>query len=294
MGLGGTWDDAPVSDAQLKKAYQALDAALAAGVRLFDHADIYTHGKSEQVFGRWLRSSGVPRDSILLQSKGGIVLGGDSNTYDLSADAIVRGVEASLERLQTDYLDLWLLHRPDPLFAVDEVAGALESLHAAGKVRAVGASNMHAQQLALLADALPMPLVAHQLELSLARLAWLDEGVDVNTGSASGGVAACIDWCRRRGVQLQAWGALAQGRFSGARAQDHEAGRAVSALAAARGVPPEAVVLAFLLRHPAHIQPVIGTTDPERIAACARAPEVTLTRDEWYALYVAARGRALP
>ncbi len=296
MTLGGDWQPTPLTGADRQRAFAALDAAVAGGINVFDHADIYTVGKSESVFGEWLAAQPTRRGDLYLQSKGGIELRDDSNRYLSSADAIVACVEGSLARLGTGWLDLWMLHRPDPLMAVDEIATAFESLHRAGKVRHFGVSNMHAGQLALLRDALGLPVVVNQLELSLGHLAWLDEGVDFNTGPGTTGVARTIDACRRAGVQVQAWSPLARGRFSGRPAgeSDRPAAAVVTELAQAHRVSREAIVLAFLLRHPAAIQPVIGSVSPERISACAQALDVTLSRADWYRLYVAARGRPLP
>ncbi|WP_374659904.1 aldo/keto reductase family oxidoreductase [Inhella sp.] len=293
MGLGGGWNQEPVGEAELRKAREAVEAALSVGITLFDHADIYTHGKAEQVFGTLLSESPSLRDRLLLQSKCGIRFADEAGPgrYDLSAWYIERSVEASLQRLRTDRLDLLLLHRPDPLVDVHELAESLSRLHRSGKVRCFGVSNMHAAQLAWLQSACSLPLAVNQLEMSLLRLDWLEAGTTFNDG-AQGRVdawAGTLEHCQRQGVQLQAWGALAQGRW-----REHAVAGTLQTMAARLELVPETLLVAWLLRHPSCIQPVIGSTDPARIRACAAALDVQLSREDWYALYVAARGRPLP
>ncbi|MDP2717016.1 aldo/keto reductase family oxidoreductase [Rheinheimera sp.] len=303
MSLGGGWSREPTSNADIQQAHTVIDAALDAGICLFDHADIYTHGKAEQVFGKVLQQRPQLREQISLQSKCGIRFA-DANTpqrYDFSSGWILQSVDNILSRLNIEQLDVLLLHRPDPLMQPEEVAAAFAQLQQAGKVKHFGVSNMQQHQMALLQDALATPLVANQLELSLSHLAWLDEGTTagcsgepgVNFGSGT------IEYCRRNKVQLQAWGSLSQGLFSGKDVTDAAANIRVTAdlvaqLAAEYQVSKEAIVLAWLMRHPANIQPVIGTTNIQRINACTQATRVQLSREHWYALYLAARGRALP
>jgi predicted oxidoreductase len=306
MGLGGGWNNDPLSSADHALAEAAVEAALAAGITLFDHADIYTFGKAEAVFGALLQARPGLRDQLLLQSKCGIRLGSAQapGWYDLSAAHITRSVEASLQRLSTTHLDVLLLHRPDALMQPDEVAGAFDRLRQAGKVRHLGVSNMHAGQLQALQAALDAPLVVNQLEMSLAHHDWLEAGTTFNHGQ---GAQAELAWawpatlarCQLHGVQLQAWGPLARGLYSGAAPADapaavHATARLVADMAAQHGVAPEAIVLAWLLRHPAGIQPLLGSTQPARIAAAAQAVNVQLDAEAWYRLYTTARGRALP
>ena len=303
MGLGGSWDDAPVGEEHLAQGQAALEAAQAAGITLFDHADIYTRGKAERVFGELFRRQPSLRDNLLLQTKCGIRFADDRGPgrYDLSRDYIVQAAEASLVRLNTDHIDLLLLHRPDALMNPAEVAEAFGRLRSAGKVKYFGVSNMHAGQIRWLSQALGTPLIANQLEMSLAKLDWLDAGTCFNDGQAAGALpwADTLQHCQQQRIQLQAWAPLAKGGFSGSPpsgaspAQQQTAAR-VAALADQHQAPPEAIVLAWLLQHPAAVQPVIGTTQPGRIAACGEAARVALTREEWYALYVSSRGRALP
>ncbi|GAA3387135.1 aldo/keto reductase family oxidoreductase [Streptomyces roseoviridis] len=302
MGLGGTWDTAPYTPADVDAAEAAVEAALESGITVFDHADIYRHGKAEAVFGEVLARAPGLRDRITLQSKCGIrpADGDRPGMYDLRGPTIVRKVEESLARLRTDVLDVLLLHRPDPLADPAEVAAALESLHRQGLVRRFGVSNMNAHQIARLQAHLEVPLVADQLEMSLLRRDWLEEGVLVNTpASASVGfTAGTVEHCLHHGIALQAWGPLAQGRYTGRQETPQEQSTAalVAELAKAKGTTPETVLLWWLQRHPARISPVIGTTNPTRIRACRDAAVAApdLTHEEWYRLWITARGAALP
>lgn len=297
MGFGGD-EQAGYRDA-IAPALAAFDVAYDIGIRLFDHADIYRDGRAEAVFGAWLKAHPELRDRVCIQSKCGIRPG----RYDFSSAHIQDAVDGSLRRLGTSCLDILLLHRPDPLMEPEEVAEAFIQLKGAGKVRHFGVSNMNVHQMSHLQRALPEPLVVNQLEMSLARLDWVDEGVHVNQQAGAGVHFAegLLEHCKLEGVQLQAWGALAHGQFSGRRLDDasghvRQAAQRVRAMADDKGTTPESIVLGWLMRHPAGIQPVIGTTRPERIAACADAVQVaeTLTREEWYSLYVLARGAPLP
>ena len=303
MGFGGGWTDEPLTESHVAQAHAALEVALEAGITLFDHADIYTRGKAEGTFGELLRRQPALRDRLLLQTKCGIRFADDAGPgrYDLSRDYILAAVDASLARLGTSHVDLLLLHRPDPLMEPAEVAEAFTRLSASGKVRHFGVSNMRAAQMRALERVLDVPLVANQLEMSLLAHDWLEN--DDTFNDAQGALARRWDdtlhHCQATGVQLQAWGPLAHGALSGALPAD--ASPAVTATAALvqtlsdqHAVSREAIVLAWLLRHPARIQPVIGTTRPARIRACAQALGVRLSREEWYRLYVTARGRALP
>jgi predicted oxidoreductase len=296
MGLGGEWDTSPLTDDDRRTGFAALDAALAAGVTLFDHADIYRHGKSEQLFGEWLTERPGLRGRIVLQSKGGIRPATDSQPghYNLDPAYIEDCVQGSLQRLGVDSLDLWLLHRPDPLWEPAAIAACFERLRAAGTVKHFGVSNMHLHQIELLTAAMDSPPRVNQLELSLAHRPWLDADICFNTGGAHD-TAGTVDYCRRNNIQLQAWGALAGGRFCGRpQAGDEAAAAVVAEIAVDRQVAPEAVVLAWLLRHPAGIQPLLGTVNPDRIAACAGAANIELSREDWYRLYNTSRGEALP
>ena len=305
MGLGGGWSDEPHDVHDVEEAAAAVDAALDAGITLFDHADIYRRGKSEAVFGEVVAATPGLRERIRLQTKCGIRLNerGLETHYDLSGDAIIERVNGSLERLRTDYVDVLLLHRPDPLMDPAEVAAAVGKLMAEGKVRALGLSNMSGEQIAFLQDSLETPVVANQLEMSLLKRAWLESSVLVNhPGSADHSFPhGTIEYCTRQGITLQAYGALARGHYTGNPPERPTPAEAATAalladMARDRGTTAEAVLLGWLMRHPAGIAPVIGTANPDRIRACAGAARVaeTMTRAEWYKLWVTARGSNIP
>jgi predicted oxidoreductase len=302
MGLGGTWDTAATTNEQRHAGFQAIDAALEQQINIFDHADIYTKGKAEQLFGDYLRLNSGLREKLILQSKCGIRFADNvgPGRYDFSADYIIKSVEASLKRLQTDYLDILLLHRPDPLMEPDEVAKAFSTLRQTGKVRYFGVSNFGWPQLQWLQHALPDSLIVNQLQMSLANIDWLEH--NVLTGMVQGASHhfgfGTIEHCLQNNVQIQAWGSLAQGIFSGGAKPTTQAqittAQKVIELAEMYQTKPEAIVLSWLMRHPANIQPVIGTVNPLRIAACADALQVHLSREHWYALYVTSRGAPMP
>lgn len=299
MALGGDWNASPVTEADLAQAHAAVEAALDIGITRFDHADIYRHGKAEAVFGRLLQRDAGLRARVRLQSKCGIRFADGSlpGRYDLSAAYIEHSVDGILRRLGTDHLDILLLHRPDALMQPAEIALAFGRLKAAGKVGGLGVSNMHAGQMRWLQSALDEPLAVNQLEISLAKLDAIDAGTSFNDAQAAArpGLAAwagTLEYAQQHGVHLQAWGALAQGRFNDAAASP--AAAVVHELAETHRTTANAILLAWLLRHPAGIQPVIGTGDAERVRACGDATRLQLSRDEWYRLYVAARGQALP
>jgi predicted oxidoreductase len=305
MGLGGSWSEEPHDAGHVDQAAAAIDAALDAGITLFDHADIYRSGKSEAVFGEVLAATPGLRGRIRLQTKCGIRVNerGLRTHYDLSREAILERVGGSLERLRTDFVDVLLLHRPDPLTDLAEVAAAVGQLMDEGKVRQLGVSNMSGEQIRALQDRLEVPVVANQLEMSLLKRAWLESQVLVNheESLAYGFPHGTLEYCARNGVTLQAYGALARGLYTGAGPEDPTAAETatealVGELAGKYDTSREAVVLAWLMKHPARIAPVIGTVNPARIRACADAGRVagSLTRAEWYGLWVTARGSNIP
>ena len=301
MGLGGSWDNSPISSVHIKQAREIVETALDLGISVFDHADIYTLGKAESVFGQVLREAPELRQSMIIQSKCAIRFE-DSlgpKRYDFSADWISESVEGSLERLGIEQLDVLLLHRPDPLMELDEVAQTLTTLQSQGKIKHVGVSNMHGHQLAFLQSALDTPIIANQLEMSLAFRDWVEDGITTHSphNRTIGYAPGTLEYCMQNNVQLQAWGSLAQGRYTGAKATtEAEAAtqKLVTKLAAEYATSPEAMVIAWLLRHPANIQPVLGTTNPARLAACHQALNVRLSRGHWYQLLETARGEELP
>lgn len=304
MGMGGGWNRNPITADNVRQAHEAVDAALSIGINMFDHANIYAYGKAEQVFGQVLKERPELRDSIILQSKCGIRFPDEKwnfTRFDFSQGHILSSVDDILSRLGVDKLDILLLHRPDPLVEPEQVAEAFRKLKAAGKVDRFGVSNMSVGQMKFLQAYIDEPIVANQLELSLLKLDWLDVGVHVNqeAGKLSSFPDGTIEYCRMENVQIQAWSPLARGLYSGGDLSDasaavQETAALVARMAEERGVTREAIVLAFLLRHPANIQPVIGTVTPERIRACGDASKVHLSHEEWFQLYVTSRGRNMP
>jgi predicted oxidoreductase len=305
MPLGGSWDASPLTDQTRADALKSIHAALYAGINFFDHADIYSRGKSEEVFSGIWKEMPHLRGQIYVQSKCGIRFPGQPNPdspqrFDFSYEHILNSVEGSLKRLQTDYLDVLLLHRPDPLVEPEEVAKAFDALHLSGKVRWFGVSNHTAAQIRLLKHYLKQPIVTNQVEFHLLNTQMLDEGVNFNQNTTRlTRNEGTIEFCRQHNITLQSWASMAWGLLSGRKpdkpdARVEHAAEVVVKMAQAKGVSREAIVIAWILRHPAHIQALVGTTVPERIAACAQADQVELSREDWYTLYLAGRGEGLP
>jgi predicted oxidoreductase len=299
MSIGGSWDDTPLTDSVRKSALRVLRTSLDAGINFFDHADIYCSGKSEEVFAELWKDTPHLRQEIYLQTKCGIRFA-PPHRFDFSYEHIIESVEGSLKRLRTDYVDVLLLHRPDPLVEPEEVARAFDELKNAGKVRWFGVSNHTAAQMDLLRKYLNQPIVANQVEFNLIHTHMLDEGILFNQyNSRLARNEGVIEYCRLHNITLQAWAPLATGRLTGKpRPNDgahiQKTADLVAQMAAEKGVRPEAILIAWILRHPARIQPLPGSTSPERILAACEAESVTLTREEWYGLFVAGRGESLP
>jgi len=277
-----------------REAARFVETALEEGANFFDHADIYGGGACERVFAAAVEDAGATREQILLQSKCGIREG----LYDFSKEHILASVDGILQRLRTDYLDVLLLHRPDALMEPEEVAEAFDELEASGKVRHFGVSNQHPRQIELLRRSVRQPLVADQLQLSLTNTGMIDSGLTVNMAvdAAADRDGHVLDYCRLEGITIQPWSPFQYGFFEGTfLGSDRfpELNAALDAEAAAHGVTATTVAVAWLLRHPARMQPVVGTMNRDRLRACCRASEVQLTREAWYALYLAA-GNSLP
>ena len=272
-----------------------IAAALDAGLNFFDHADIYGGGVCESRFGDAMHALGVARDRYTVQSKCGIVPG---KMYDLSAEHILASVEGSLRRLRTDHLDLLLLHRPDPLMRPEEVAAAFDKLEGDGKVLRFGVSNMHPLQMELLQGALHRPLCVDQLQFSPAHAGMVACGMEVNMRTEGAAVrdGYVLDYCRLHGIAVQAWSPLRFGFFEGV-FLDHPQFEALNAvlaeLAGRYGVTKSAIVAAWILRYPAKMQVVTGTSNPKHLTEMAAGASIELTREEWYSVYLAA-GNILP
>ncbi|OIJ18143.1 aldo/keto reductase [Anaerobacillus alkalidiazotrophicus] len=305
MGLGGGWNQNGITEEDIILAEKAIDAALSIGITMFDHADIYTFGKAEQVFGEVLKRSPQLREQIVLQSKCGIRFpeGKIPNRYDFSTEHIINSVDGILARLGVEYIDILLLHRPDPLIEPDEVADTFEILEKSGKVRNFGVSNMNVAQMKLLQSYCSSPIVVNQLEMNLHKLDWLEQGVLVNQslGTQYNFSDGIIEHCRLEDIQIQAWGPLAKGIYSGKEVENVtesylQTKQLVKEMAEKKETTMEAIVLGWLMRHPALIQPVIGSANETRIKNCEDATRQSqlMTRDEWYSLYVASRGKLMP
>lgn len=275
-----------------------VSAAREAGIDFFDHADIYspgltTHG-CERRFAEAMQLSAAQREEITLQTKAGIVK--DGPYYDFSYEHIVSSAEESLRSLQTDYLDILLLHRPDILAEPEEVARAFDDLCASGKVRHFGVSNHTPAQIELLRTAVTQPLTVNQMQLSLPHAAILAEGIMANTVGQSDAVspdgAGIVEYCRQHRITLQAWSPYqsAHGAFVGS-AKYPELNQVMDRLAQKYGVTPTGIATAWITRHPAGIQVVLGTTTPGRVIEAAAGSEIPLTRPEWYELLRAAGHR---
>lgn len=285
------------SDEDVRRLYRA---ARDAGIDFFDHADIYAAElhSAERRFAEALSLDSAERSEIRLQTKAGIVREGPY--FDFSYDHLVSSVEESLRALRTDYVDVLLLHRPDALVEPDEVARAFDHLESAGKVRAFGVSNHTPRQIDLLRTAVRQPLVANQVQLSIAHAPLLTQGLAANMeGTAQSAVldgGGLIEYCRIEGITLQAWSPL-QGSRGGGVFLDNpayaELNTVIGDLAARYGVTPLAIAVAWITRHPAGIQVVLGTTTPERLTEAAAGSDIDLTRAEWYSL-VRAAGYVVP
>ncbi|MDR3202792.1 MAG: aldo/keto reductase [Bifidobacteriaceae bacterium] len=281
-------------------ADQAIREMVAAGrdggVNFFDTADCYgsTDHAAEARFAEAVRLSPAQREAIFIQTKAGIVRQ-DGPYFDFSTQHLLEAVNGSLAALRTDYIDVLLLHRPDALVEPDEVAAAFDQLQAQGKVRHFGVSNHTVGQIELLRRSVSQPLVANQLQLSIAHAPLIAEGVATNMETLGQSVdrgAGILDYCRLNGITVQAWSPFQQGFFGGPFIGDRERygelNDVIDALAAKYAVPEIAIATAWITRHPAGIQVVTGTTSPERIAGAVQGSELPLTRAEWYALYRAA------
>lgn len=269
-------------------------AAMDEGIFFFDHADIYGGGQSEKIFAEAVRELGIARDEMLLQTKCGIRPG----LYDFSAGHIVESVEGSLKRLGTDYMDVLLLHRPDTLMEPEEVSEAFDSLRRAGKVRHFGVSNFNPMQIELLKQAVGDALIIDQMQFGVAHTLMIDEGFNVNiaNGQAASRTEGILEYCRLKKMLIQAWSPFQYGMFEGVFWSNPKYAGVVAelnALAEKYDVTREAMAVAWILRHPAHIQVICGTTNSARLRQLARAAEITMSREEWYRIYLAA-GNSLP
>ncbi|EHH6117061.1 aldo/keto reductase family oxidoreductase [Listeria monocytogenes] len=283
-----------MADLSKEDANKVINTALENGIDFFDHADIYGGGKSEEVFADAIDMNATIREKMILQSKCGIRQG----FFDFSKEHIIASVEGSLKRLKTDYLDTLLLHRPDTLFEPEEVAAAFTELEKSGKVRHFGVSNQNPGQIELLKKYVDQELIANQLQFSIMHTGMIDTGFNVNMTidpslDRDGGI---LEYSRLNNMTIQAWSPFQYGFFEGVFLDNDkfpELNKVIDKIAADKGVTNLAIAVAWIQRHPASFQTVVGTMNPGRIADIAKASDVTLSREEWYEIYRAA-GNQLP
>jgi predicted oxidoreductase len=292
--IAGSWDSSKITNESRAAGHRAVMAAYEAGYTLFDNADIYSAGEAERILGEVLKEVSGMRSRVLIATKCGIRPAGTPHAhapqrYDFSREHIVESCEQSLKRLRVDTIDLYMLHRPDLLADPSEIAQAFSQLQAGGKVRYFGVSNFRPTLVSALQAACPMPLVVHQVEISLAKRDAFTDGT--------------LDQCLAEKMTPMAWSPLAAGLI-GAGAHDlHPSQKgyrtepflpAIDAVAKDRGATRTTVALAWLLKHPSRIQPIVGSINPDRIRQAAKADELELTREEWYRLLLAAQGEPFP
>lgn len=270
-----------------------IDTMMDSGVNFFDHADIYGGGECETIFGEVYDRT--KRPEMIIQTKCGIRPG---VCYDFSKSYIIESVEGSLKRLKTDYIDILLLHRPDALMDGEEVAEAFDQLASQGKVRYFGVSNQNAMQLALMNHYCGGKIVADQLQFSIAHCEMIDAGLNVNIHNDAGcdRDGGVIEYCRMNGITIQAWSPFQYGMFEGCfigSPKFPKLNEVLARLAKKYETSANAIAIAWILRHPANMQAIVGSTNAERMAEICRKGDVRLTREEWYELYLAA-GKMLP
>ncbi len=283
-----------ISEMSNQEISTLIHTALDAGINFFDHADVYGGGQSEAKFAEALGMTPQLREKLILQSKCGIRRG----SFDFSKAHILEAVDGSLQRLQTDYLDVLLLHRPDALVEPEEVAEAFTILQDSGKVKYFGVSNQNPMQIELLKKFVKQPLIINQLQFSITNTGMVDAGINVNMeiDPSIDRDGSILDYCRLHDITIQPWSPFQYGFFEGVFLDNDkfpELNQKIDEIAAAHSVTNTAIAIAWILRHPAHMQPIVGTTNPGRVKDISRASDITLSRQEWYEIYRAA-GNKLP
>lgn len=277
-----------------KETAKVLETVVEQRINFFDHADIYGGGESEIRFAQGAKLAGLKREDLLLQSKCGIRKG----YFDFSKEYVLESVDGILKRLDTEYLDVLALHRPDALMEAEEVAEAFYLLKKAGKVHHFGVSNQNIYQMELLQSYLDQPLAVNQLQLSPAHTPLIDAGLHVNMkdDAATMRDGGLIDYCQLKKITIQAWSPflidLQRGIFANHPDYAH-LNKTIGEIAERYNVSHETIVVAWILRHPAKIQTVVGSMNPDRLTKIAQASQITLTRPEWYEIYRSA-GNILP
>lgn len=282
-----------ISNMSEKEVSEFVDTALSCDANFFDHADIYGGGESEIRFGKAISS--IPREKLIIQTKCGIVSG---KMFDFSYEHIVSSVEGSLKRLGTEYVDVLLLHRPDALAEPEEVARAFDFLKSTGKVRHFGVSNHNPYQMQLLQNSLDMPLCVNQLQFGIMHAPMIQSDINVNmyNDSAVNRDGGVLDFCRLNSITIQPWSPMQYGFFAGCFVDNEkfpELNATLARIAEKYSVSKTTIAIAWILRHPAKMQPITGTTNLSRLRDCCKASEISISRDEWYEIYKAA-GNILP
>ncbi len=277
------------------EAEKFIRTAMENGANFFDHADIYGGGTCEEIFSNAIQMNASIREKMILQSKCGIVPG---RMFDFSKEHILESVNAILKRLKTEYLDVLLLHRPDALMEPEEIAEAFDLLEKEGKVRNFGVSNQNPLQIQLLQKTLKQPIIANQLQLSITNANMISQGLHVNMldDAATNRDGSVLDFCRLNSITIQPWSPFQYGFFEGVFLGNEkfpELNAKIDEIANKYGVSNTTIAMAWILRHPANMQPVTGTMNTERLLDCIKATEIKLTREEWYQIYLSA-GNILP
>ena len=279
------------------EAAKVIRNAYDLGVTFFDHATCYGNGEAEQRFGDAFPQTGLKREDVFLQGKVGLCF--ERNEFDWTKENILESVDDSLRRLGTDYLDSVLLHRPDVIFEPEEVAEAFQKLSDSGKVKYFGVSNLMPMQIELLKKYVRQPLVFNQVQLSLEQSQLIDQALYMNNKTTEFSInrdGSLLDYCRLNDITIQAWSPLQYGMFKGTFV-DHpdfpELNRALGEIGEREGVSKTAVAIAWILRHPAKMQAIAGTMNPDHLRDICDASKVNLSHHDWYQLYLAA-GKYLP
>lgn len=280
-----------------EQAAKMIRTAVELGINFFDNATCYTDGEAETRFGEGFSLSGIRREEVLIQTKCGLCF--DRQEFDWTKENILSSVEDSLRRMKLEYLDVLLLHRPDLIFEPEQVAEAFDELEKSGKVRYFGVSNVPVLQLQLLQKYVKQPLIFNQLQFSLEQSQLIDQALYLNNLTTERSIdrdGGILDYCRLKDITVQAWSPLQHGFFQGCFVNDPkfpELNQALQELGEKYGVSRTAIAIAWILRHPARMQALAGTMNPEHLREICEASKVTLTHHEWYQLYLAS-GKFLP
>lgn len=282
---------------QLKEneASKYIEDAVSLGINSFDHSDIYDGGKCEELFGKALKGTKINRENIFIQTKCGIVPG---KMYDLSKKHIIESVNNSLKRLQLDYIDSLLLHRPDALVEPEEVAAAFDELYSQGKVKYFGVSNHNSMQIELLSKFVNQPICFNQMQMSIAHCPMITSGLEVNmaTEGAVNRDGSILDYCRLNNIILQAWSPFQQGFIEGPFLTNPKfsvLNNTLKEVGNKYGVSETTIATAWLLRHPSKMKVVAGTMKKSRLGEICKGVKINLEREDWYKIYMAA-GNMLP